>query len=268
MTAAPDGLAFFGLPYQPANYYLEVNHEIIAEINIDFFLEFNMLSKLRNFLDLLVEISQLPVVHLHFDPDVNPDDVRLTYKYFTKPHAKYKIFKNKSLGAALIDLGRFGTREEYLQNIKARYEAKRAKSRGYIFCEIDRNNYIDEIHEINTSLDVRQGQPMKASYLKKNNYYEPVKNYKYYGVLSCDGRLMAYCTLGIYGDFVAFYQLMGHRNNDGTMHLLTTEAICRFIGDSTIKYIMYDTYFGATSGLKRFKTMIGFEPYRVKYHVK
>ena len=226
-----------------------------------------MLKKLRNFLDLLVQIAQLPVAHLHFDLNVNPDDVMVTYKYFTKPHAKYKIFKNKSLDAALIDLSRFGTREEYLQNIKARYEAKRAKSRGYIFCEIDRNNYIDEIHEINTSLKIRQDKPMSESYLKKN-YYEPVKNYKYYGVLNRDGKLMAYCNLGLYGDFAVFYQLMGHRNNDGTMHLLMTEAICQFIGDSATKYIMCDIDFSATSGLKRFKTMLGFKPYRVKYYVK
>ena len=231
-------------------------------------MNFYMLSKLRNIFDLLVQIAQLPVAHMHFDLNVNPNDVMLTYKDFTKPHVKYKIFKNKSLGAALIDLTRFGTREEYLKNIKARYEAKKAKSRGYTFCEIDVNNYIDEIHEINTSLEIRQGRSMDASYLKKNNYFEPIKNYKYYGVLNCDGKLMAYCNLRLYGDFVIFSKLMGYRNNEGTMQLLMTEAICRFIGDGVTKYIMYDTYFGANPGLKRFKIALGFEPYRAKYHIK
>ena len=109
---------------------------------------------------------------------------------------------------------------------------------------------------------------MDASYLHKNSHYEPLKNYKYYGILDRGGRLMAYCNLGIYGDFAIFSQLMGYRNNDGTMNLLTTEAICQFIGNSAIKYVMYDTYFGANPGLKKFKTIIGFEPYRAKYHVK
>ena len=228
-----------------------------------------MLRKLRTLLDLLVQIAQLPVAHLYFDLDVNPGDVMLTYKYFTKPHAKYKIFKNKSIGAALIDLSRFGTREEYVNtHHRGERNARKAKSRGYIFCEIDRNNYINEIHEINTSIEVRQGKPMDASYLKKNNHYESVKNYKYYGVLDRDGRLMAYCNLGIYGDFALFSQLLGYRNNDGTMYLLVTEAICRFINDSAIKYMMYDTYFGANAGLQNFKTILGFKPYRVKYHVK
>lgn len=232
----------------------------------------NMLDKLRNFFDLLVQIAQLPVAHLHFDLNVNPDDVMLTYKKFTKPHPKYKLFKNKSLGAALIDLSRFGTQEEYLNNISARnhgaHHAKKAKSLGYIFCEIDRNNYKDEIHKINTSLEIRQGKPMSASYLKRNDYYEPVKNYKCYGVLNRNGELMAYCNLGFYGDFAAFSQLLGYRNNDGAMHLLMVEAISLFIGDGATKYVMYDTFLSANHGLKRFKTMLGFKPYRVKYHVR
>lgn len=228
-----------------------------------------MLSKLRNFLDLLVQIAKLPVAHLHFDLDVNHDDVLLTYKYFTKPHAKYKIFKNKSLGAALIDLGKISTREDYINtNPRTMRNAKKAKLRGYIFCEIDRNNYIDEIHDINTSVEERQGRPMDPSYLEKTKYYEPVKNYKYYGLLSRDGRLTAYCNFGIYGDFALVSQLLGYRSNDGIVNLLMMEAICQYIGGSVIKYIMFDTYFGANTGLKEFKTIIGFKPYRVKYHIK
>ena len=228
-----------------------------------------MLNKLQNFLDLLVQIAKLPVAHLHFDLNLNPDDVRSTYKYFTKPHEKYKIFKNKSLGAALIDLKQFDTKEDYVKTLsQGARDAKKARSRGYIFCEIDRNNYINDIHEINTSTEVRQGRPMDASYLNKSSNYESIKNYKYYGILNNSGKLMAYCNLVIYGDFALFSQILGHRNNDGIMHLLTTEIISRFIGDSTIKYIMYDTYFGANPGLKKFKKIIGFEPYRAKYHVK
>ena len=235
----------------------------------NYFLEFNMLSRLRTFLDLLVQIAKLPVAHLHFDLDLNPDDIRSTYKYFTKPHAKYKIFKNKSLGAALIDLRRFDTRKDYINTLsQGARDARKAISRGYIFCEIDRNNYINDIREINTSIEVRQGRPMDASYLEKSSYYEPAKNFKYYGVLDRDGRLMAYCNLGIYGNFAIFNQLLGYRSNNGIMHLLTTEAVCQYIGDSTIKYIMYDTYFGANPGLKKFKKIIGFEAYRAKYHIK
>ncbi|MFD2270342.1 hypothetical protein ACFS07_02300 [Undibacterium arcticum] len=34
-----------------------------------------------------------------------------------------------------------------------------------------------------------------------------------------------------------------------------------------VKYVMYDTYFGATEGLKTFKTMLGFKPYRVFFSI-
>ena len=235
----------------------------------NYFLEFNMLSKLRTFLDLLVQIAKLPAAHLHFDLDLNPDDIRSTYKHFTKPHAKYKIFKNKSLGAALIDLRRFDTLEEYMKTHRQNARnAKKAKSRGYIFCEIDRNNHINDIYEINTSLEDRQGRSMDASYLERVSYYEPLKNYRYYGILNRDGRLMAYCNLGICGDFAIFNQLLAHRSNDGIMNLLMLEAVSQFINDSTVKYIMYDTYFGANAGLKEFKTTIGCSPYRAKYHIK
>ena len=227
-----------------------------------------MLSRLRNFLDLSIQIVKLPVAHLHFDINLNPDGIRSTYKCFTKPHTKYKIFKNKSLGAALIDLKRFDNREDYTNTHRKNvHNARKAMSRGYIFCEIDRNDHVNEIHEINTSIEDRQGRPMDASYLEKVSYYEPVKNYKYYGVLDRDGKLIAYCNLGIYGDFVLISQLLGYRNNHGTMHLLTTEVVCQFIGDCKIKYIMFDTYFGASPGLKEFKTKIGFSPYWAKYHI-
>lgn len=233
---------------------------------------FEMKNKMSYFFSLLIQIIKLPVANLHFNLDLNPDNVMSTYKFFTKPHTKYKIFKNKSIGVALVDLSKFGTREEYLKNINGRnhgaHFAKRAKSRGYIFREIDRNNYIDEIHEINTSLEIRQGSSLPASYLVKHNHYEPVKNFKYYGVLNSDGKLMAYCNIGFYGNFLAFSQLLGYRNNDGIMHLMVTEVICLFIKDNTIKYAMYDTFFGAQPGLKMFKTILGFKPYRSKYSIK
>ena len=233
---------------------------------------FHMINKLSRLFDLLTQITKLPVARLCFYLDVNPDNVKPTYELFTKRHPRYKLFQNKSFGATLVDLASFDTREEYLEDIKghnygARH-ARKAKSRGYFVVEIDRNNFIDDIHEINTSVEIRQGRPMDTSYLEKNSYYEPVRNFKYYGVLNSDGKLMAYCSLGFYGDFAAFDRLIGHRNNDRIMHLMVTEIICRLIEDGTLNYAMYDTYFGAKPGLKMFKTMLGFKPYRVKYSIR
>ena len=232
-----------------------------------------MINNLSRLLDLFMQVIKLPVARLCFYSDLNPDGVRSAYKYHTKRHPRYKVFQNKALGAALVDLTNFGTREEYINSINGGSKqgaglAKKAKSRGYVFVEIDRNDFIDDIHEIHTSTETRQGRPMDASYLEKQCYYEPVKNFKYYGILNSKGKLMAYCSVEFYGNFAAFGRVIGHRNNDGIMHLLVTEIIGMIIDDGTLKYIMYDTYFGAKPGLKLFKTFLGFKPYRVKYSIQ
>lgn len=230
-----------------------------------------MINKIANLLDLLMQIANLPVAYLHFSLDINPENVKLMHKHFTKRHPKYKIFQNKSLGATLIDLSNFRTHEEYIAKVNGRntaaHKAKIAKSRGYILTEINRNDYIDDIHEINTSLEKRQGRPMDLRFLEKKIHYEPLINFKYYGVLNSDGKLMAYSTLGFYGNFAAFDQFIGHRNNDGIMHMMLVEIVCQQIDAGNFKYIMYDTYFGAQPGLKQFKTAHGFKPYRAKYTI-
>lgn len=231
-----------------------------------------MLNKLRNLLDILVQINNLPIAQLRFFLEMNPDNIKTTYKYFTKPHPKYKFIKNKSLGAALINLREFAGRDAYLEKIKGRnsgaHHAKKAKSRGHVLVEIDRNDFIDDIHKINTSVEVRQGRPMDASYLEKTEHYESISNFKYYGVMNADGKLVAYCTLGFYGDFAGFDRIIGYRNNDGVMHFMVVEITCRLIEEGALKYLMYDTYFGSAPSFKIFKAMLGFKPYRAIYSIQ
>ena len=51
------------------------------------------------------------------------------------------------------DMGEFHERFEHIQGKnRGAYHAKRAKARGYVFREIDRNAHVDDIHAINTSL--------------------------------------------------------------------------------------------------------------------
>ncbi|MFC0252444.1 hypothetical protein [Massilia consociata] len=217
----------------------------------------------------LLEVIKLPKAELCFTQEIDPDDIKKTYRTYTKPHPRFKLIRHKTIGAALIDLSVFPDRQAYLDHIKGKnqggYHAKRARNRGYAVQEIDRNNYVDDIHEINTSLDERQGRPMDQKYLEKREHFEKQKHFRYYGVLNSQGKLVAYANLGIYGNFAAFSQMLGIRNNDGIMHLLLTEAICRLIDDGQVRYVMYDTFFGAQPGLKTFKTILGFRPYRASY---
>jgi hypothetical protein len=194
------------------------------------------------------------------------------HAHFTKPHPKYKIFQNKSLGAALVDLKRHDSADDYMASVKghnsAGHHARKARSRGYLVTEIDKNDFVDDLYEINTSLESRQGRPMDVAYRQKQTSFQTEKNYKYFGVFNPAGKLTAYSDVGFYGNFVAFDRLLGLRNNDGAMHLMVTEIICQMIESRAYGYLMYDTFFGASPGLRTFKTMLGFEPYRAKYSLQ
>lgn len=230
------------------------------------------MQTLSHYYRTLRQIIRLPVAKLCFQARIDAADIGATYRLYTKRHPRYKLFKYKTLGAALLDLSQFDGVDKYLEQIKGKnngaYHAKRARARGYVFAEIDRNRYIDDIHAINTSSTERQGRPMDQAYLEKKLHFDTLKHFKYYGILSPEGRLMAYANLGWYGNFIAFSQLIGHRNNDGIMHLLVTEIVSRHLAEGAVRYIMYDTFFGAQPGLQQFKTMLGFRPYRAKYSLQ
>ena len=229
----------------------------------------NPIPSLRRYCATLAEIIRLPVAPLRFDRALEPECVADAYAEFTKRHPRYRLIRNKTVGAALIDVRMLNTREKYLDNIKGRnngaFHAARARKRGYVFTEIDRNAYVDDIHDINISQDSRQGRPMAKNYTEKRETFDVLKNFRYYGVLNPAGKLVGYASFGVYGNFGAFSQLLGHRNNDGIMHLLIVDLVCRHIDEGKVQYIMYDTYFGAQPGLRQFKMILGFRPYRAKY---
>ena len=227
------------------------------------------MNAIQRHFDTLRQIVRLPRADLHFDMQIDPADIAATYRYFTKPHPRYRLIANKTIGTALIDLARHADTAAYLDAIggknRGAWHARRARARGYVCTEIERNDYIDDIHAINTSLDSRQGRPMDEKYLHKTTHYARQPHFEYYGVLNGDGRLAAYANVGRYGNFSAFSQLMGLRNNDGVMHLLVVDIVTRLIERQRVRYVMYDTFFGAQPGLQQFKRIVGFEPYRARY---
>lgn len=211
----------------------------------------------------------MPVAQLRFERRIEPVNVVSTYAYYTKPHPRYKIIQNKSWGAALIDLRQCPTRDAYLERIQGKncgaYHARRARKRGYVSAIIDRNAHVDAIHAINVSIGQRQGRPMDANYLEKQTAFDVLDNFSYYGVFDSAGKLVAYANIGKYGNFSAFSQLIGYRNNDGIMHLLVSDIVSRLIDEGEVEYVMYDTFFGALPGMQQFKTILGFQPYRARF---
>jgi hypothetical protein len=227
------------------------------------------IARLVHLCSVGAELLTLPVAKLCFRLHINPGPIRATYRAFTKPHPRFKIFKNKSMGIALIDLSRFEAPAAYLATVRKRgYAAdlgRKAKSRGYSLREINRNDHVEEIYQINTSSPTRQGRPMDRHYLEKKLHYDEQPHFRCFGAFNAQGKLVAYCNVGFYGNFAATDQLLGYKNRDGVMYLLLMEIICRLIEEGKLEYFMYDTFLGAQAGLRDFKRRIGFRPYRVRY---
>ena len=234
-----------------------------------------MIGKFKNFIIKIKEISQLPQVGISFIKYTKESRKKYeeTYNYFTKPH-RLKLFKNKTLGVALINLGEFQNYDEYYKSINgknsAAYYARKALKRDYEFVEIDRNNYIDDIYEVNTSSSIRQGRKMSDGYLVKTDFYSNEKNYRYFGVLDSKKKLVAYCNIGFYGEFALVVTLLGHKQylNDGVMYLMMVELnklLFTEYKQQGYNFVMYDTFFGASDGLKKFKSKLGYKAYKVKW---
>jgi hypothetical protein len=231
-----------------------------------------LFEKLMDHARVAAQLARLPVARLRFEQRLHPEDIARAHANFTRRHPRLKIFRNKTMGIALIDLTAFtGAAANYLQTVSrkdfAGPKSRKATARGYQLRPIDRNDHIDEIHAIHTSCDERQGRPMDGAYLVKKTRYDNLPHGACFGVFDTQGRLAAYCNTLRYGNFVSTDQLMGYKNNDGIMHLLLSTIICRLIEEREVDYFMYDTFLGAQPGLREFKRRIGFRPYRARYEL-
>jgi hypothetical protein len=231
-----------------------------------------LVAKLMERARLVLQLARLPVVRLRFERRLDPEGIRHAHALFTRPHPRYKVFRNKTMGIALIDLTRFGGHPGgYLHSVRrsghAGPQSRKATARGYRLRRIDRNDHVDEIHAIHTSCAQRQGRPMDPSYRTRKSAYQDPSHLECYGVFDARGRLAAYCSMARYGNFVATDQLMGYKNQDGIMYLLLLTIICRLIEEREVDYFMYDTFLGAQPGLRDFKRRVGFRPYRARYEL-
>ena len=231
-----------------------------------------LFAKLMDHARTALQLARLPVARLRFEQSLHPEDVRRAHANFTRRHPRLKIFRNKTMGIALIDLAAFGgVAANYLQTVRrdgyAGQKSRKATARGYQLRPIDRNDHIDEIYAIHTSCEERQGRPMDSAYWIRKTQYDNKPHGACYGVFDRHGRLTAYCSTLHYGNFVSTDQLMGYKNNDGIMYLLLSAIICRLIEEGRVDYFMYDTFLGAKPGLREFKRRVGFRPYRARYEL-
>lgn len=113
---------------------------------------------------------------------------------------------------------------------------------------------------------------MHANYLDRSKlveYFSGKPNL--HGVFNNSGQLRAYAYVPVCGEIAVLSRLLGHADDldAGIMYLLISEVIRELIelrSDSRSPgWLMYDTFFGATTGLRYFKERLGFKPYRVRW---
>lgn len=232
---------------------------------------FDAVRELRRLIRAAFILIKLPKADLQFHSCISPCKIHALYALFNRPHARFRLIKNKTMGIALIDLSKFNSSMDYIATVKkkdyAAHRARQARNRGYTVRQINRNDHIDAIFRIHTSAEARQGRPMDPHYLTLQTEYDDSAPLRCFGVFHQDGRLMGYCSFGIYGNFGATDRLLGYKDKDGAMYLLLLEIICSLIDQRAADYFMYDTFLGAQEGLQSFKRRVGFQPYRVSYSI-
>lgn len=180
----------------------------------------------------------------------------------------------KRWGVALVHLP--ASFDDYLdggpmQNL--RRERRRAERAGFRYARLTPSDHLDAILEINRSAPTRQGRAMSGSYLDPEQVGRAFQGRNIiHGIVDGSGRLRAYADVPVIGDAFVFSRLLGHAHdlNRGVMYLLVSEVIREYIeaagGDAAApEWAMYDTFWGASTGLAFFKERLGFRPYTVDW---
>lgn len=145
----------------------------------------------------------------------------------------------------------------------ARKRADRSARLGYRFEEIDRSQFNDDLHAINTSKGRRQGRPMSAGYLTKHvhgklpEYPCDRHNIRTYGVLH-GKTLVAYMTLYRVADLGLVSMILGHGDHlaNDVMYLLFAGMVEDQSGNGGT--LMYNRHDSGTPGLVYYKERCGF----------
>jgi len=229
-----------------------------------------------------IDPAELPALTINFEYGDTDDHTCVKgpldlYKQFTAPNKTYEGYGFLEVNVSVLlipdDIERdwWGSPDSYWMRQKVR----RAIKLGYSFAAFDHNEYIDDIHEINISLDVRQGRPMTESYRTRPTEQSPFGDqpcprhrHDYFGVFK-DGKLFAYALVPQCGEMMLFSRILGHgdRMSDGIMNLLVYEAVKHRHENSNTRYAVYFLHNSGTTGLQFFKRKMGFGGYTVRWEL-
>lgn len=157
---------------------------------------------------------------------------------------------------------------EYLERVgpKTRNVIRKAAKTGYEFREFAWDDHLDEIYDVNTSTEVRQGRPMRGWYTEpvaaRNESEEERRYRKYYGAFR-DDRLCGYLHLVLCGDFGFFRHFLGHAEHvtNGIMNGLVSWTVEQHTGSARLRYLKYGALSAGDEAMNAFKRHAGFGPY-------
>jgi hypothetical protein len=222
-----------------------------------------------HFFTRTLSILRCPCVEIALFGD---SSARIKFDHFNMPHPRFPLIRCKRWGVALLRLPH--SFEDYLATHKdARKRRNKSIKSGYTFHEIEPVEYLEDILAINNSSPERQGSPVLQEYLDPGlvrSFFDQCVG-KTYGVFCDDNRLVAYHHATICGDVCVSNRMFGHADHlkHGVMYYLLTESIRSCI-DFRIRqgypdWTMYDTTWGASEGMLRFKSRLGYAPHNVKW---
>lgn len=243
--------------------------------------EWVLLEKLKFAMATVKEMYELPPVTINLmlaQSEANaPFFKTITQRFYqaaNKRHPKFPLIRKMEYGLAVCDLqAKEGAYSSWLDSA-ARRNLKKAIRLGYRFERIDYNAHLDDVTKIHQSTTVRQGREMpqhlltgKAGPHSDPPSLSPFHDYPYFGVFK-DGVLVAYASCMVAGELCALQTIYGHADylSDGVVPLLIAS-----MGDympqhhSAVRYFAYDTYYGASETMKRFKRKFLFFPHHVKW---
>lgn len=177
------------------------------------------------------------------------------------------IATNKEL--SVLDISGFRTVEEYVawcMNPTARNRWRFA-NKHYASDILSRNNYLEDIYEINTSAETRQGKPMREAYkARQEPIDESIKCEQHHSVfIACrpvnnTAKCVAYITAQICGELFAVTQIIGHADylKDGVMLQVFATAVAYAISIGK-KAIVYSKWKDGTDGLRHWKYSVGLQ---------
>lgn len=210
--------------------------------------------------------------------DINTHVVKNWYKIFNRKIPIITFTTNRRIAVSCLPIMNFANAEEYINTVKGKnsadYYRRKALKKGYTFILLNRNNYIDDMYEINTSAEFRQKKRMTEAYRKKIQNYIDEENNEYYGIIDMKGKLVAYAYIVYFLEAAYIYKIIGHKKNldDGIMYLLGVSLISVMIEQMRsvrpdLKYALYDSFLTNTAGLALYKKRFGFKPYKIDWTV-